>query len=192
MLRDPGYLRSFMDRLFSCTLPVSLSVKTRIGYESAEEWPRILSVLNDYPLAHVTIHARTTAEQYSGPVHPEAFALALEAGTPHPVYNGDLRTVGDVRAFAARFPAAEAVMIGRGMLADPALARRIKGGAAADREELTAWYTALYEGWRSRFHETIALGRIKKLMEWPAGDDLRRKRLLRRAGNLTECMDAVL
>lgn len=192
MLRDPGYLRSFMDRLFSCTLPVSLSVKTRIGYESAEEWPRILSVLNDYPLAHVTIHARTTAEQYSGPVHPEAFSLALQAGTPHPVYNGDLRTVGDVRAFAARFPAAEAVMIGRGMLADPALARRIKGGAAADREELTAWYTALYEGWRSRFHETIALGRIKKLMEWPAGDDLRRKRLLRRAGNLTECMDAVL
>ena len=71
-------------------------------------------------------------------------------------------------------------MIGRGMLADPALARRIKGGAAADREELTAWYTALYEGWRSRFHETIA------------GDELRRKRLLRRAGNLTECMDAVL
>ena len=45
MLRDPGDLRTFFDRLFSNTLPVSLSVKTRIGYDSAEEWPVILSVL---------------------------------------------------------------------------------------------------------------------------------------------------
>ena len=192
MLRDPGYLRSFMDRLFSCTLPVSLSVKTRIGYESAEEWPRILSVLNDYPLAHVTIHARTTAEQYSGPVHPEAFSLALQAGTPHPVYNGDLRTVEDVRALMARCPGTEAVMIGRGMLADPALARRIRGGKEADSEELREWYTALYEGWKGRFGETIALGRIKKLMEWPVGGDIRRKRLLRRAGDIESCIAAAI
>ena len=191
MLRDPGYLRAFFDRVFSSTLPVSLSVKTRIGYESAEEWPRLLSLLNDYPLAHVTIHARTTSEQYTGAVHPEAFSLALRNGTPHPVYNGDLKTVDDIRNLVSICPGTEAVMIGRGLLANPALARMINGGAAAGEEELRNWYMTLYEGWKDRFHETLALGRIKKLMEWPAGDDIRRKRLLRRAKDIGSCIDAV-
>ena len=98
----------------------------------------------------------------------------------------------DVREFADRFPAAEAVMIGRGLLADPALARRIRGGKEASRDELRTWYTALYEGWLNRFDRTIALGRVKKLMEWPGEGDIRRKRLLRRADNIESCIDAVL
>ena len=192
MLRDPENLKACLDHVFSNTLPVSLSVKTRIGYESAGEWPRILALLRDYPFAHVTVHVRTMREQYTGGIHPEAFDLALRSGLPHPVYNGDLRTPDDVNELLKRSPSAEAVMIGRGMLADPALARRIRGGPAASGEELRSWYTALYEGWKDRFHETLALGRIKKLMEWPAGGDIRKKRLLRRADHLDGCMDAVL
>ena len=192
MLRDPDFLKGFLDRVFSNTLPVSLSVKTRIGYESADEWPGILDLLTDYPFAHVTVHVRTMREQYTGGIHPEAFDLALRKGIPHPVYNGDLRTPEDVENLLRRCPATEAVMIGRGLLADPALARRIRGGAAAGEEELRAWYTALYEGWKDRFHATLALGRIKKLMEWPSGGDIRRKRLLRRADSIESCIDAVL
>ena len=192
LLRDPDTLRSFLDRLFANTLPVSLSVKTRIGYESADEWPELLDLLAGYPFAHVTIHVRTTREQYTGGIHPEAFDLAVQRGIPHPVYNGDLRTPEDVRELLTRCPAAEAVMIGRGLLADPALARRIRGGAEASKEELKTWYMTLYEGWRDRFHETLALGRIKKLMEWPAGDEIRRKRLLRRAKDIESCIDAMI
>ncbi len=192
MLQDRGYLRSFLDRLFSNTLPVSLSVKTRIGYESPEEWPDLAELLSGYPFAHVAIHVRTTKEQYTGAVHPEAFEYALQKGVPHPVYNGDLRTPEDVQALVARCPGTEAVMIGRGLLADPALARRIRGGKEASEEELRTWYTALYEGWRNRFDETIALGRIKKLMEWPSEGDIRRKRLLRRAGDIESCINTVI
>ena len=178
--------------MFSNTLPVSLSVKTRIGYENGEEWPGILDVLADYPLTHVAIHLRTTREQYSGRVHPEAFGLALEKGIPNPVYNGDLRTAEDVSELRKRFPAMEAVMIGRGLLADPALARRIRGGAEAGEEELRVWYTTLYEGWKDRFDATVALGRIKKLMEWPCKEDIRKKRLLRRATDIEGCIRAVV
>ena len=91
-----------------------------------------------------------------------------------------------------RCPGTEAVMIGRGLLADPALARRIRGGKEASEEELRTWYTALYEGWEDRFDRTIALGRIKKLMEWPSEGDIRRKRLLRRAGDIESCINAVI
>lgn len=192
MLRDLPALRAFLDRVFADPLPVPLSAKTRIGWESPEEWPALLALLADYPFAHVTVHVRTMREQYTGGIHPEAFDLALTRGLPHPVYNGDLRTPEDVRALLARCPGTEAVMIGRGLLADPALARRIRGGPAADAEEMRAWYTALYEGWRDRFHATLALGRIKKLMAWPVGDDIRRKRLLRRAEDIEGCIAAAL
>ena len=192
MLSDPGYLRTFFDQVFASTLPVRLSVKTRIGYESPDEWPELLSILADYPFDHVTIHVRTTKEQYTGPVHPEAFELALRNAVPHPVYNGNLKTVEDVENLQAGFPETEAVMIGRGLLADPALARRIRGGSGADRKELEAWYTALYAGWQGRFGTTIALGRIKKVMEWPAEGDIRKKRLLRRADHIEDCIEAVL
>ena len=36
----------------------------------------------------------------------------------------------------------------------------------------------------------IALGRIKKLMEWPCEGDIRRKRLLRRADDIEGCINA--
>ena len=192
LLRDLPALRCFFDRLFADPLPIPLSVKTRIGYESPEEWPELAALLAAYPFAHVTIHVRTTREQYTGGIHPEAFDLALRCGLPHPVYNGDLRTPEDVQALLRRCPGTEAVMIGRGLLADPALARRLRGGPGASEAELRAWYTALYEGWRERFHATLALGRIKKLMAWPCGDNIRRKRLLRRAESIEQCIDAVL
>ena len=48
-----------------------------------------------------------------------------------------------------------------------------------------------YEGWKDRFDRTIALGRIKKLMEWPSEGDIRRKRLLRRADDIESCISAV-
>ncbi len=192
MLRDPGFLQSFLDYVFSRTLPAALSVKTRIGYERPEEWGRILDILAEYPFDHMTIHVRTMREQYTGGIHPEAFDAAVRKGVRRPVYNGDLRTAGDVAELMGRNPEADAVMIGRGLLADPALARQIRGGPRAGREELTAWYTALYEGWRDRYQATIALGRIKKLMEWPGEGDLRKRRLLRRADSIEACVEAIL
>lgn len=185
MLRDTEYLRAFFDVVFSRKLPLPLSVKTRIGYERAEEWPGILDVLADYPFAHMTIHVRTMRDQYTGGIHPEAFDLARERGVTNLVFNGGLKTPEDCAGM-------ESVMIGRGLLADPSLARQIRGGQPADEEELRAWYTDLYNGWTERFHATLALGRIKKLAEWPIGEDIKRKRRLRRADNIEDCINAIL
>jgi tRNA-dihydrouridine synthase len=131
-------------------------------------------------------------EQYTGAVHPDAFELAVQKGLPHPVYNGDLRTAEDIENLLKCCPKTDGIMIGRGLLADPSLARRFRGGAPAAREELITWYSMLYEGWKSRFDATIALGRIKKIIEFPVGDDIRRKRLLRRANDIESCIEAAI
>ena len=126
MLRDPGFLQSFLDYTFSHSLPMSLSIKTRIGYEQAGEWMRIMDILAEYPFDHVTIHVRTMREQYNGVTHPEAFEAAVRKGISHPVYNGDLRTKDDIAKLLIRCPDTEAIMIGRGFLADPSLARQLR------------------------------------------------------------------
>ena len=192
MLQDPGWLLSFMDYVFSRSPATAVSVKTRIGYEDAAEWDRILDILAEFPFEHIAIHVRTMKEQYSGVPHPEAFRAAVRKGVSCPVYNGDLRTPQDVSDLLARIPETEAVMIGRGLLADPSLARQLRGGAKAGEEELTAWYTALYKGWEQRFGRVQALGRIKKLMEWPGNGDIRCRRLLRRSDDIEGCIRAVL
>ena len=192
MLRDPGFLLSFFDFVFEHSLPVPLSVKTRIGFDDPGEWPRILGILAEYPFDHVTVHVRTAKEQYTCAKHPEAFDTAVREGVPHLVYNGDLRTTEDVSGLLARCPETEAVMIGRGLLADPSLARQFRGGKRASAEELSRWYSTLYVRWKERFGTTVALGRIKKLMEWPSEGDIRKRRLLRRADSIEGCIQAIL
>ena len=146
-LAKPEELDHFFEEVFSKTvLPVS--VKTRMGIQSTEEFPRILEIYNKYPIQCLTIHARVQKEKYRGEVHLDEFAQAL-ADSKNPVcYNGDLRTVDEVRAFTERFPTVDAVMIGRGAVADPALIRKLKGGNAATREELQDFMQDLYHSYQ--------------------------------------------
>ena len=112
-----------------------------------EEFAALLDLYNRYPIACLTVHPRVRKEKYRGPVHLDVFADAL-ANSRNPVcYNGDLRTVGEVRALEGRFPEVTHVMIGRGLVADPALARKLRGGKGTDREELTDFLAALYQGY---------------------------------------------
>ena len=133
--------------------PLPVSVKTRLGYRDAEEFPALLALFNRFPLAGLTVHPRTRPEKYRGPIHYDAFALALEQSRNPVCYNGDVRTTAEMGALTARFPGLEAVMIGRGAVADPALFRKLRGGPAASREELRAFTAALYRAYQDFYGE---------------------------------------
>jgi len=147
-LAKPEELDRFFDRVFSeARLPVS--VKTRLGIQTEAEFPRLLEIYNRYPIACLTIHARVQKEKYRGAVHLDAFAQALAESRNPVCYNGDLRTAAEVEAFADRFPGVDAVMIGRGAVADPALLRKLRGGPAATREELRTFTQTLYREYQA-------------------------------------------
>ena len=146
LLADKDSLRRLLDGIFSGDCPAAVSVKTRLGVRDAAEFGPILDIYNDYPISQLVIHARTRTEMYAGPVHLDAFALALAASRAPVCYNGDIRAPEDVSALAERFPDLGAVMIGRGLAADPALAGRIRGGGA-DRDALYRFHEALCDAY---------------------------------------------
>lgn len=128
-------------------LCLPLSVKARVGFASPDEFPRLLEIFNRYPLKSLILHPRVRKDKYSGTLYYDAFELALKESKNPVEYNGDLRTEGEIAGFAARFPDAHAVMIGRGAVADPALFRKLKGGAAASRGELREFTAALFDAY---------------------------------------------
>ena len=165
LLRDPDALRRFLDEIFLRS-PLPISVKTRIGLESESEFGPILALLCAYPLRELCIHPRTRRELYTGGVHLSAFAMAAEAA-PFPLcYNGNLFTPASVQQIGEAFPGLPSVMLGRGLLADPALVVRCRGGSRS-RETLLAFHEALSGRCLADLHPNQAvLPKFKELWLW--------------------------
>ena len=56
-LARPEELEQFLDRIYSKT-DMKISVKTRLGMENAEEFPRLMEIYNRFPMEELIIHPR--------------------------------------------------------------------------------------------------------------------------------------
>ena len=125
----PDDLDRFFDEVFSDAAVRNgeflVSVKTRIGKNEVEEWPELMQVYNRYPIHELTVHPRIQKEFYKGTPHLDVFTDILKESRNPVVYNGDLFTVEKVKEFREKFPTAGTVMIGRGLIRNPALAEMI-------------------------------------------------------------------
>ena len=161
LLRKPALLDAYLDGIFAQS-PLPVSVKTRIGMQQPEEFGRILEIYNQYPITELIIHPRVAKEFYSGPVHMDVFDWAVENSRAPVCYNGSLYTTAQIRAFADAHPGVESVMLGRGLLADPALVRKLKGGAPLEKAELRAFLDELYARYTERFSSRASAMRRMK------------------------------
>ena len=179
LLQNPDALDALLADVFSGS-PIAVSLKSRIGFLTPDEFPRLLEIYRRYPAAELILHPRTRKEMYLGDVHADAFTLAAD-GSPFPVvYNGNLFTVRDVRAFEAAHPDAEAVMIGRGAAMDPAIFRKLHGGTGASRAELRTFHEELYAAYREELGSLNAMRKMKELWHYLSarfedGEDLAKK-----------------
>ena len=145
MLRDLEELTKFFDSIFAVSsLPVT--VKTRIGLESPEEFPAVLELYNRYPIKELTIHPRVRKQFYEGQVHREWFTYAMQHSTIPLCFNGDIRTLYDVSILQEDYPGLNAVMIGRGLIADPGM---LVGGT--DIGTLESFLNALMDDYAVEF-----------------------------------------
>ncbi len=148
-LADPDALDAFLEEIFAHS-PLKISIKTRIGVETPDEFERLLDIFSQYPIQKLIVHPRVLKEFYKGNVHREAYVRAKErlsavaadvetVGWTIPVcYNGDLFSVSDTERFLVEYPGADDLMFGRGMLIDPALVMRLRARSADMAEASSA------------------------------------------------------
>ena len=139
MLADPEGLERFLDAVFSAA-PMPISVKTRLGVADPEEFPKLLEIYNRYPIKELTIHPRVRRQFYDGDVFLDSFDYALENSKNPLCYNGNLRTLSEVKSFEQRYPQVESVMVGRGLIGNPAMFC-----PGTDAATLKAFHDALLE-----------------------------------------------
>ena len=134
----------------------TISLKTRLGFSDPAESAALMKVYTKYPIKELTIHARVREDYYGGKLRIEEFIKAVEVyrqsgGTAEIIYNGDVNSVEDYMTLMDRLGEAglsiSGIMIGRGLLANPALARELKGGEALRADELKTYLRKLYDAY---------------------------------------------
>ena len=165
MLKDPDGLKRFLDKVYGNT-PLLVSIKTRIGFDSPAEWERLLPVFAPYPIHEMIIHPRTRGQLYHGQPYWECFARAGEMLKCPLIYNGDLFIPQAVAQAQRLFPQAAGLMLGRGLIANPALLREAGGGAPLALEDLARFHDALYYAYMKTWKPLTAVGRLHVFLKY--------------------------
>ena len=165
LLREPDVLRTLLDGICSKS-PLPVSIKTRVGYASVDEWASLLEMYAQYPLKELIIHPRTRVEFYKGDVHMDCFDAASCRNLPL-CYNGNIFTAEDYLEIQQQYPHMP-VMIGRGLLANPALARQIKGGASLTVGELRTFHDQLQLEYSALYPRDQVHMKMRGLMKYVA------------------------
>ena len=185
MLADPEALAGFLDVIFSQAL-TAISLKTRLGISSEEEFPALLEVFNRYPIHLLILHPRLRKDFYEAPIRETSLRYALEACRVPLCYNGNLCSLEDIRSFSQKHPEVESVMLGRGLIGDPGMVT--PGGSTA--AALEAYHDALLEEYLSAFGGSRnAMFRLKEhwrylLCRFEGGEKLGKR--LRKTTDLAE------
>ncbi len=158
MLRDIDALDNFLNEIFK-DAPLPVSIKTRLGVHSADEFPALLSVLNRYPIYELTLHPRVREQFYKGMPDMESFSLCMAESTIPVCYNGNVSAMHDVDKIREKFPECCSYMVGRALIADPGMFS--PGGTS--RAALSAFMNELTEGYIRAFgSEKNAMFRLKE------------------------------
>jgi len=117
---------------------IPVTAKMRLGIRDTAKALDCAHALADAGIQELCVHARTRNDGYRPPARWEWIA-AIRAAVRLPVIaNGEVWTVADYHAIRAA-TGCDDVMIGRGAVADPLLARRIRSGTATNADGETEW-----------------------------------------------------
>jgi len=125
MLCYPARVESFLEKTMPAIKP-KLSIKLRIGLTYPDEVLQLIPIFNQFPLVELIIHPRTGVQMYEGEVDLDIFEQCLGLSKHRVVYNGDIDSLEKLEMLSKRFGSVERWMIGRGLLANPFLAEKIK------------------------------------------------------------------
>ena len=123
LLRDPAKVDAILGALRDA-IPGRFTVKTRLGYHSPVEFPKLLEIFRKHAIDGLTIHGRTVEDRYATPVKPDSVKLAVETMPCPVIANGNVVDAETALAYHRQTGAA-GLMIGRGAIRNPWIFARI-------------------------------------------------------------------
>lgn len=160
-MRDPGELEEFLQDVCERS-PIAVSVKTRLGLVEDREYRQILDLYCRLPLAELIVHPRVQKDRYQGAPRQEAYGETLRRAPFAVAYNGDVFSVDEYNALCTAYPQTRHVMLGRGVLGNPALPRVLCGGAPLTAAELRRFHDALF----AAYEEEMGGNAVMRMKEW--------------------------
>lgn len=140
-LRDE--LNRFLTEIYEKS-DMKISIKTRIGKTSPDEFYKLIEIFNQYPIEELIIHPRIQTDYYKNMPNWEVYADAIRLSKNPLCYNGDIFTHADFLRFSERFPETDTIMCGRGIIANPNLIGQIENGDTFCKETFMAFHDTIY------------------------------------------------
>lgn len=188
-------LDMFLDKIFRID-DMRISIKTRIGKDTPEEFYELIKIYNKYPIEELIIHPRTQKDFYRNKPNLEVFKDALSLSTNTVCYNGDIFTVDDYNKLVETFPEVKTVMLGRGIIANPGLINLIKNNTNLDKKVLKDFHDEILNKYIEVFHEDRnAIMRMKELWGYMIcifPDNKKYAKKINKAHKLSDYNEAVL
>jgi nifR3 family TIM-barrel protein len=170
LLRHPDKIDAIL-REVRDAVHLRFTVKTRVGFDSHDEFPALLDLYRRHPIDALTVHGRTVREMYKPVLHHDAIERAARL-MPCPVFaNGNVRDVESARHMITT-TGASGLMIGRGAIRNPWLFEQIRDAwtfgevrTQPTLADLRDYIERLYVETRSPFaREAGHVGKMKKYL----------------------------
>jgi tRNA-dihydrouridine synthase C len=168
LLKEPELLFRILEavrRAVPAQIPVT--AKMRLGFDSPDVALDCARALANGGAGQIVVHARTKVEGYKPPAHWEWVAKVQEVVEVPVFANGEIWTVDDWRR-CREISGANNIMIGRGLVSCPDLARQIVAAQAGQDVQPMTWlelWPLLQDFWRqaeAKLTPRAAPGRLKQ------------------------------
>lgn len=127
LLKDPALMRAIVRAVRSAVpAPIPVTAKMRLGFDAPDRALECAEALADGGAAEIVVHARTRADGYRPPAYWEWIARIREHVKLPVIANGEIWTVDDAHRCRV-ISGCNDLMLGRGAVANPALALMIRG-----------------------------------------------------------------
>jgi tRNA-dihydrouridine synthase C len=162
LLGEPELLHAIAAAVRAVVPPdIPFTAKMRLGIDDSRRAVDNAEALAAAGIDELIVHARTKADGYRPPARWAEIERIRAAVSVPLIANGEVWTVADFRNCQAATGCAD-IMIGRGAVADPLLARRARGEAAGGWDEVMPGVAAYWLGVRQRVLPAHAGGRLKQ------------------------------
>ena len=142
LLKDPEHLHTILKAMVSAS-NVPISAKLRTGYLDTSLFKENLLAAQSAGVAHLTLHARTKVQGYSGLACLDMIKQAKEILSIPLIGNGDIKNRADAEKMLA-YTGCDGLMIGRGAVINPWVFHEIKGSKVENRSDTLAYLERFY------------------------------------------------